>query len=175
MMRKWVFSLAGLLIAGLLGYSGLSFYVLQASSPDTNASCAIGDSGTHIPQFACRWYLEHQLTDERESSDAQSVLHLAIGAYPTDPDQAQEIIELALSEGAQVNGFSPVTGYPPLHEAVLLNEPRLAEFLLKRGADPEIEDQNKELTARELLSAIEERNPEKNLARMQTLLQEEQE
>jgi len=175
MMRKWVFSLAGLLIVGLLGYSGLSFYVLQASSPDTNASCAIGDSGTHIPQFACRWYLEHQLTDERESGDAQSVLHLAIGAYPTDPEQAQEIMELALSEGAQINGFSPVTGYSPLHEAVLLNEPRLAEFLLQRGADPEIEDQNKEVTARELLSAIEERNPEKDLARMKTLLQEEQE
>jgi len=172
---KWLSSIAGLLIVGLLGYSGLSFYGLQASSPDTNASCAIGDSGTHIPQFACRWYLEHQLTDERENGDAQSVLHLAIGAYPTDPEQAQEIMELALSEGAQINGFSPVTGYPPLHEAVLLNEPRLAEFFLQRGADPEIEDQNKEVTARELLSAIEERNPEKDLSRMVTLLQEERE
>ncbi|WP_295720083.1 hypothetical protein [uncultured Halovibrio sp.] len=172
---KWLFSIAGLLIVGLLGYSGLSFYVLQASSPDTNASCAIGDSGTHIPQFACRRYLEHQLTNERESGDAQSVLHLAIGAYPTDPEQAQEIMELALSEGAQINGFSSVTGYPPLHEAVLLNEPRLAEFFLQKGADPEIEDQNKGMTAPELLSAIAERNPEKDLSRMVTLLQEERE
>ncbi|WP_077528793.1 ankyrin repeat domain-containing protein [Vreelandella utahensis] len=175
MMRKWLFSLVGLLIVGLLGYSGLGFYVLQASSTDTNASCAIGDSGTRIPQFACRWYLEHQLTSAKANGDAQSVLHLAIGAYPTDPEQAQKIMELALSEGAQINGFSPVTGYPPLHEAVLLNEPRLAEFLLQRGADPEIEDQNKGMTARELLSAIEERNPEKDLSRMVTLLQEKRE
>lgn len=167
MMRRWVFSLAGVLIAGLLSYSGLSFYVLQASSPDTNASCAIGDSGTHIPQFACRWYLEHQLTSEEESDDAQSVLFLAIGAYPTHPDSAQNIMELALDEGAKINGHSPRSGYTPLQEAILFNEPGLADFLLNKGADPAVEDKNKGLTAQELLVAIEERNPDQDLSEIE--------
>jgi len=133
-MRKWLLSLAGLLIIAVLGYAGLSFYVLQASSPETNASCAIGDSGTRIPQFACRWYLEHQLTSEEESGDAQSVLFLAIGAYPTHPDSAQELMELALDEGAQTSTLTPPrSGYTPLQEAVLFNEPGLADFSWIRG------------------------------------------
>lgn len=84
-------------------------------------------------------------------------------------------MELALSEGARINGFSPVTGYPPLHEAILLNEPRLAKFLLQKGADPAIEDRNKGMTARELLSAIEERNPDRDLSEIAELLQREEE
>jgi|GEM_PF-784020 hypothetical protein len=166
-MRKWLLSLAGLLIIAVLGYAGLSFYVLQASSPETNASCAIGDSGTRIPQFACRWYLEHQLTSEEESGDAQSVLFLAIGAYPTHPDSAQELMELALDEGANINAHSPRSGYTPLQEAVLFNEPGLADFLLDKGADPAVEDKNKGLTAQELLVAIEERNPDQDLSEIE--------
>ncbi|MEQ6887042.1 hypothetical protein [Salicola sp. Rm-C-2C1-2] len=173
-MRKWLFSLAGLLFVALLGYSGLSFYVLQASSPDTNASCAIGDSGTRIPQFACHWYLEHQLTSAEESDDAQGVLFLAIGAYPTHPDSAQEIMELAFNEGAKINGHSPRSGYTPLQEAVLFNEPRLAEFLLNKGADPAVEGQNKGLTAHELLAVIKERNPEQDLSEIESQLEREQ-
>jgi hypothetical protein len=173
MMRKWLLSLASLLIIGLLGYAGLSFYVLQVSSPETNASCAIGDSGTRIPQIACRWYLEHQLTGEKESGDAQSVLFLAIGAYPTHPDNAQEIMELALDEGAYINGHSPRSGYTPLQEAVLFNEPGLGDFVLNNGADPAVEGKNKGLTARELLAAIEERNPDQDLSEIESQLEEE--
>ena len=169
---KWLSSIAGLLIVGLLGYSGLSFYVLQASSPGTNASCAIDDGGTDIPQFACRWYLEHQLTNAEESGDAQSVLFLAIGAYPTHPDSAQNIMELALDEGAKINGHSPQSGYTPLQEAVLFNEPRLADFLLNKGADPSMEDKKKGLTAHELLAAIEERNPDQDLSEIEGQIQQ---
>ncbi len=166
-MRKLLFSLTGIMAVGLIGYAAIGLYVLQTSSVETNASCAIGDSGTRIPRFACRWYLDHQLTNDSEDGKAQRVLHLAIGAYPTEGERAQEIIELALSEGAQINGYSPVSGYPPLHEAILLNEPLLAEFLMKRGADPEIEDREKGLTADELLSAIKERNPDQNLSNIE--------
>ena len=169
-MRKWLLSLAGLLVVGFFGYAGLSLHVLLTCSPETNSSCAIGDSGTHIPRFACRWYLGSQLTGEKENGNAQSVLHMAIGAYLTNPSSAQKIMELALSEGAKVNGHSPVSGYPPLHEAILLNEPGLADFLLKRGADPEIEDRNKGLTAHKLLAAIEERNPDQDLSGINALI-----
>lgn len=170
-MRKWLFSFAAVLAIGVIGYAGLAFYALQASSFETNASCAIGNSGTYIPRSACRWYLNEQLSGEGDDRRAQSVLHLAIGAYPTDGERALEIMELALSEGARVNGYSPVTGYPPLHEAVLLNEPQLAEFLIQRGADPEVEDRNKGLTAHELLSAIKDRNPDQNLSEIAEIIQ----
>lgn len=80
-------------------------------------------------------------------------------------------MELALSEGAQINGFSPVTGYTPLQEAIVLNEPRLAEFFLQRGVDPGIEDRNKEMTAHELLSSIEEQNPDQDLSEIAELIQ----
>lgn len=171
-MCKWLFYLTGLLVISLFSYAGLSFYVLQASSPETNASCAVGNSGTRIPQFACRWYLEHQLISTEESGDAQSVLFLAIGAYPTHPDSAQEIMELALDEGADINGHSPRSGYTPLQEAVLFNEPGLVDFLLKEGADPAVEGQDKGLTAGELLAVIKKRNPEQDLSEIESQLEQ---
>lgn len=171
-MRKAAFAVSAILLLCLISYTALGFYTLQVSSPVTNASCAIGNSGTYIPRFACVKYLGYQLEKEGEGENAQSVLHLAIGAYPTDGEKALEVMSLALSNGAQVNGFSPVSGYTPLHEAILFNEPRLFEFLMQLGADPQIEDQNKGLHARQLLSAIRERNPNQDFAEIEAQLQD---
>lgn len=166
-MRKIALSFLVILLLSLVSYTALGFYTLQSSNIETNASCAIGDSGTYLPRSACLQYLGHQLDQNDQSGEAQRVLHLAIGAYPTHPDTAREVMDIALSHGAGINEVSPISGYPPLHEAVLLNEPSLAEFLMERGANPEIEDQNNGLSAIELLSAIKERNPDQNMAEIE--------
>lgn len=160
-MRKLFMVGFSILAIGLVGYGSLSFYTLQERSVETNASCAIGNSGTQMPRFACRWYLRHQLSNAPDSNAAQRAFHMAIGAYPTDKEGAMEIAELALAEGARINGHSPFSGYPPLHEAILLNEPHLVEFMLRNGADPKLENQSKELTATALLEALEQQNPSK--------------
>lgn len=169
-MRKLFMVGLSILVIGLVGYGSLSFYTLQTRSVETNASCAIGDSGTQTPRFACRWYLRHQLSNAPDSSEAQRAFHMAIGAYPTDKEGALEIAELALSEGARINGHSPFSGYPPLHEAILLNEPQLVEFMLRKGADPQLENQNKGLTAAALLEALEQRNPNEDFSGIRSRL-----
>lgn len=170
-MRLLIFSIAAALILGTTAYAALGVRVLQTSSLETNASCAIGNSGTRIPRSVCRWYLSYQLSNGADSNDAQRVLHLSIGAYPTDAEHAHEIIELALSKGAPINQSSPVSGYPPLHEAILLNEPSLARFLIENGANLETEAHKTGLTAIAFLSALKERNPDQNLSEIEMLLQ----
>lgn len=170
-MRRQTLALTLLLTVAILGYTTLSFYSLKTSSVETNASCAIGDSGTWIPRRACYWYLGYQLDPNSQSDAAQRVLHLAIGAYPTQREGARGVIQLALAEGARINGLSPVSGYPPLHEAIVLNEPALAGFLLERGADPTIRDRNKGLTATGLLSILKERNPKQDWSAIEERLQ----
>ncbi|WP_165794821.1 ankyrin repeat domain-containing protein [Marinobacter fuscus] len=73
------------------------------------------------------------------------------------------VIKAALSSGADINGFSLITGYTALHEAVLINEPELVEILISLGANPGIKDRNQGRTAADLLSAIIEQNPHLNM------------
>lgn len=162
-LRHIVFSTSLALLLAFIGLTALAVYSLNSNSIESNASCAVGDSGNYIPTSLCLRFLKHQLNQAQDTQKAQRAFHLAIGAYPTHPERAILVIKAALSSGADINGFSLITGYTALHEAVLINEPELVEALISFGANPGIKDRSQGRTAADLLSAIIERNPHLNM------------
>ena len=74
------------------------------------------------------------------SGGASSALHWAVGAYATQPRQANTIVRALLDKGAKANAKDK-HGWTPLHWAVSEGHTGVAKVLLARGADANAKDE----------------------------------
>lgn len=122
-----------LLVAGAT--VGLAAYALHDADIEELVICSTSDSASLIPRPVCRWYTEHYRITKEEAQILDGRSGLAFLFSVDDTPLRDHWIKRFINEGASVNGPSPTDGLPPLHAAILMNEPDLVALLLEHGAD----------------------------------------
>lgn len=135
------------------------FFSMSKGNIEDIIICSINDESHYIPSDVCEYYLlNHRLTGE----DIKYLENGAGLAFLFDiPDKSKRNIFLQhfILKGVSVDTPSRIDGYPPLHAAIINNDPELVKFLLKNGANPNQKDKNQKLTAEEFIDFLDRTIP----------------
>lgn len=108
-----------------------------------------------IPAFVAKRYLDWASIDVNGTLDRSPTPYLNFslfgyrkveGSKTTTENRKKrlnnikvlDIAQLLIDKGANVDSIDPKTGWAPLHEAILLNQPEVARFLIKNAANPKV-------------------------------------
>jgi uncharacterized protein len=161
--KKWTLIA---LAAIVLVYSLLAGYAVTQQDIHRLILCS-DHGGLKIPfaKNVCRLYLYSFRGTKQDMED----LHAGAGALfvtqGEDLAQRRETLRFLVSRGLDVNRASPVDGLPPLHAAVVLNDPEQVSLLLESGARQDIEDQRFKLKPLALAKHLQTKDPTVNTAR----------
>lgn len=110
------------------------------------------------------------MTSEQHAKKLDQHAGLAY-VFEITPEQLKyEVIARLLTLGVDINKPSAIDGLPPLHAAILLNDPKLVQYLLEQGADKSISDNNQKMTSSQLVDHLLERKATADLLAIKQLL-----
>lgn len=158
-MKKIVVSL----IAPVLTlYATLMVWYLETSNVEYVSLCVTNPEVDRVPQPVCEYYLFHFCGTEEDIEFLERGNGLSFFFGVEDRRMRRRLMSFFLENGLAINKPSAISGYPPLHAAILMNHAGLAEFLLEHGADPTQKDQRHRLTAPGFLELLKRKNPERD-------------
>lgn len=152
-MKRGLLLTAGIILLAILSTG----FLISRLSTEELVICAAQDDAFHIPKPACRFYLDHLLSEKRASALAGHA-GLAYAFEITNAADRYAIVDKLISLGLNVNEPSKIDGLTPLNAAILLNDVPLAKLLLNRGADPLNKGRPNGLTSAEYIRLLESRN-----------------
>jgi hypothetical protein len=169
MVKKIV---ALLLLAVVIGYVGLSWSQLKSSNVEDLVLCSVDKGGIYIPSKVCYWYLTNHRNDAEDVNQLSQNggLSFILGVYQGSndgmddkkvADYNQRTLEIAdhfIRIGLDINAINQTDGLTPLHAEVLANNPKLVEFLIKKGADLSVKEKNNNLTPLQFAESLVGRN-----------------
>lgn len=150
------------IILPLVAVTGLGWWSLHSADIEDVAICAIEDDTHHIPSSVCEQYLFQFRGTSDDIEYLESRSRLAFFFEVEDTEMRRRLMSFFLDNGLSINEASAIDGLPPLHAAVLMNDPQLVEFLLEHGADATQKDERHELTASGYLDLLKQKNPERD-------------
>lgn len=168
-MKKIAISLIAVV---LIAYATLLVWHLETSDIENVSLCVTHPEGDYIPQPVCEYYLFHFRGTEEDIEYLEEGNGLTFFFELEDRQMRRRLMEFFLEQGISINKPSRIDGLPPLHAAILMNQPRLVEFLRKHGADPTQIDRNHELTAKQYLELLRKKNPQKDWSEVEKVLEE---
>lgn len=169
-MKNTVLLLAAILTALCAG----ALYRISSLSPAALQMCALNVGGLNIPAQACRSYLIHW-----QNIDQAWLNHFyqegGLSFVLTDDESGDyaehlNIAEILINKGVNINKIDPMSGYTPLHSAVLLNNLAAVDFLLQHQADMQQLDSQFHKTPLQLLQWLQHNKPEIDRSAVQQAL-----
>jgi len=148
---------------------GLAIYVMSSESIEGLVLCATKDDKLRIPKSLCEYYLFHFRGTKNEIKELEQGEGLPFVVL----DNAQQVkyLDFLLNNGFDINKVSQLTGFAPLHIAVLQSKSGIIKYLLEHGADPTTRSGNNagqgslsNLTPLELAQRMLQNNPGLNQA-----------
>ena len=155
-MKKSLFIIIPL--SFLILYSITAIYSLSESNVEDVIICST-DNGTHyIPNKACELYLFNFRSSDDDIQYLESGAGLSFLFGIKDRNKRYIYLEHFLSNGVSIDAQSNIDGLSPLHAAILLNDLKLVEYLIGKGANTAITEKNHELTPLDFLQKLNENN-----------------
>ena len=131
--------------------------------------CSTDNKSYLLPAPLCLTYFNN-MTSEQHAKKLDQHAGLAY-VFEITPEQLKyEVIARLLTLGVDINKPSAIDGLPPLHAAILLNDPKLVQYLLEQGADKSISDNNQKMTSSQLVDHLLERKATADLLAIKQLL-----
>jgi len=119
-----------------IGWCGLAVYVMSQENMEDLILCNTNDSTIRIPKFMCDAYLMHFRGSASEIRQMENMM-----GPPLDIDDEKQLfkyLDFLIGKGYDLNVVSKLTGFTPLHTAVLQLKPEVVSYLLAHGANPNI-------------------------------------
>jgi hypothetical protein len=150
---------------------GLVSYDVSRMDTETIILCSSNEGGVLIPSKVCRYYLFNYRDikkDVGELSDGAGLSYILNG----DNDTKYEIAEYFISNGLDVNGINNYGQYnlTPIYGAILLNDVKMAKFLMRNGADLSIDPPSIKMSALEFCKFLQEKDSSVDRSDMLKLL-----
>lgn len=134
-----------LAVASIILALGSMIYAMTKMSASELVMCSANEGGIRIPSTICEYYLKEYRLDKKDLAE------LAIGGLDpilnfSNEAKKYEIASFLISKGMDVNGvnnfyYERPDDSTPLHLSVLYNDPKRAEFLIKHGANINIQSE----------------------------------
>ncbi|PAU79795.1 hypothetical protein CK501_11370 [Halovibrio salipaludis] len=163
--------LASVIALLLVAYAGLGLWSLHTADIEDVALCVTEENTHRIPNSVCEWYLFQFRGTPSDIEYLENRAGIAFFFGVENHEMRQRLISFFLKNGLSINQHSAISGYPPLHGAILMNDAQLVEFLLSNGADPTQKDERHELTASEYLELLKHKNPQRDWSGVEDQLQ----
>ncbi|MEJ2682395.1 MAG: ankyrin repeat domain-containing protein [Gammaproteobacteria bacterium] len=146
-------------LLSLVSLIGLVSYDVSRMDTETIVLCSSNEGGILIPSKVCKYYLFNYRDikkDVSELSDGAGLSYILNGAN----DTKYEIAEYFISNGLDVNGINNYGDYnlTPIYGAILLNDVKMAKFLMRNGADLNIEPPSTKMSALEFCRLLQEKD-----------------
>ncbi|XOZ33651.1 ankyrin repeat domain-containing protein [Halomonadaceae bacterium KBTZ08] len=158
-MKGIIASVIVLLLVAVIGLGGWSLHT--ADIQDVSL-CVTEDDTHYIPNSVCEQYMFQFRGTPSDIEYLENGAGIAFFFGIEDQEMRRRVMSFFLENGLSINKPSAIDGLPPLHAAVLMNDPQLVEFLLEHGADPTQKDQKHDLTASRYLELLKQKNPERD-------------
>ncbi len=144
------------LLLSVAGYLAWSYHKLSSVPLEKVILEVVTDRNFRfIPAFVARRYLDWVSIDANGTLDRSPTPYLNFSLFGYRKiegnrntaenrkkrlynDKVLAVAQLLIDRGANVDSIDPKTGWAPLHEAILLNQPEVARFLIRNSADPRI-------------------------------------
>ncbi|XOZ33641.1 hypothetical protein ACMDCT_15775 [Halomonadaceae bacterium KBTZ08] len=166
-MKKIAVSLIAIV---LTLYATLMVWYLETSNIEYVSLCVTHPEGDYVPQPVCEYYLFNFRGTEEDIEFLEQGNGLSFFFGVEDRQMRRRLMRFFLEQGISIHQPSEVHGLPPLHTAVLMNEPRIVEFLLENGADPDQRDLKHELTVPEYVDLLRGKNPQEDRSKIEQIL-----
>lgn len=154
--------IASVVILLILALTGLASWSMHTADIEDVVICATEDDTHYIPSSVCEQYLFQFRGTPNDIEYLESRSGLAFFFESENTEMRRRLMSFFLDNGLSINQASAIDGLPPLHAAILMNDPQLVEFLLAHGADPTQKDERHELTASGYLDLLKQKNPERD-------------
>lgn len=119
-----------------LSWGGLAVYIMSHEGLEDLILCDSQDNIIPIPKFMCDGYLMHFRGSAAEIRRMENLM-----GPPLDIDDEKQLfkyLDFLISKGYDLNKVSQLTGFTPLHTAILQLKPDVVSYLLAHGANPNI-------------------------------------
>lgn len=157
-MKKYIIYFLVLVVIGSIGTIA---YAIKTFSISELVICASSKEAFYIPEAICEYYLMNYRGNKKDVQELENGGGLGFIANIEDTKKRYEIMDYFISKGIDINRVNEIDGLTPLHSAISLNDPKLVQYLLSKGADPLRKDKNSNSTAYEYvdyLSSIDVKN-----------------
>ncbi len=151
-MKKYILVLIILIPVSV---AALGLFSMSRGDIEDAILCATHDESHYIPSSVCEYYLRHFRMTKEDVRYLEDRAGLAFLFGISDRSQRGNLMSSFLAHGLSINRPSAIDGYPPLHAAIINNDPELVEFLLAHGADLEQKDNNNHQTAAEFVRYLD--------------------
>lgn len=131
-----VFFIGLLLLVPLLQAGALAWYTIDKALEHTVLDAVY--EGSDLLREPARWYLTYTDRIYHDGKPSPDLLSFTLNQYGQRGTDRATVLALAKSfrqRGADINAYNH-RGNTVLHEAVLLQQVELVQFLLENGADP---------------------------------------
>lgn len=151
-MKKVILSLV--MVIPLL-VVGLGLFSMSTGNIEDIVICSTNDESHYMPSSVCEYYLLHYRLTKEDIRFLEARSGLAFLFDISDKSKRDHFLKYFVSKGVSTSKPSVIDGYPPLHAAIINNDPELVEFLLAHGANPEQKDDNHHQTAQEFVDFLD--------------------
>lgn len=168
-MKKLI---TGLFITAILIIATMA-YSLSQDNIENLIVCSANKEASYIPCKICEYYL---INFRGSKADIDFLSKGAGLGFLVNIDNKQlriKLFEFFLSKGMDINARSNIDGLTPLHAAILINDHELVNYLLMKGADKNITDRDKKLTANAFLDLLNQKRSDIDRKIVQQLLSKE--
>ena len=149
---------------------GLGFFSMSTGNIEDIVICSTNDESHYIPSSVCEYYLLHYRLTKEDIRFLEARSGLAFLFEISDRSRRDRLLKYFVAKGVSTSKPSAVDGYPPLHAAIINNDPELVEFLLANGANPGQKDENRQQTAREFVDFLGRTNSAADRSAIKELL-----
>ena len=132
--------------------------------------CSSNESASYIPSLMCEQYLLNFRGQVADIDYLKQRTGLNFLANIENPQKRSRLFGFFLAKGMDVNAINNIDGLTPLHAAILLNDAKLADFLLQHGADKTIRDRTNNLTPLAFLEQMDRQLPGVDRSRLRQVL-----
>ncbi len=151
---------------------GLAIYALETFTIDDLIVCSSYDDAYYIPSSTCEYYLKNYRANEEDIKYLESGFGLGFITAIDDSEKKYRLMDFFISKGLSVNSKSKADGLTPLHSAIILNDPKLVEYLLSKNADPLQTESNHGMTAYQYVDFLASTDSKNNRSAVKKILLE---
>lgn len=149
--------------------SSFLYLALTKMSIEDLIICTSDENASKMPAPICNYYFSN-FTVLADARSLDSRAGLAFAFEIPDTEKRYNVINRLLYIGSDITKASTIDGLTPINAAILLNDSDLVKFLIEKGADLDKPGTENNLNAKEFLSFLKEKDPNKNRDNVQILL-----
>jgi|TARA_R110002050_G_scaffold299594_1_gene465671 hypothetical protein len=134
-------------------------YTLSNRKIEDVILCGAGEDGLYIPHAVCHTFLMNFRLMNSDIKELESRGGIATLFGIRNEDKKYLYLDSFIENGASVNAPSTISRLPPLHAALLLNDSKLVNFLILRGADPKQKNTQFDMNAYDFVIHLQAKKP----------------